>query len=167
MLIDSGDNPIQHTDSSKTSNKIRRNGGRKILYFNPPFSSNVKTKLGKKFLKLVKLYFPKSSTLNQILNKNTIKLCYSCLLNIKSIINAHNQKVLNERNNEPPKLCNCKKNAVCPFNRKCLPKGVYKAPITKGNETKEYIGSTGVSFKTRFNQHIHSFKPNKRVINNN
>ena len=62
MLIDSGDNPIQHTDSSKTSNKIRRNGGRKILYFNPPFSSNVKTKLGKKFLKLVKLYFPKSST---------------------------------------------------------------------------------------------------------
>ena len=27
-------------------------------------------------------------------------------------------------------------------------------------ETKEYIGSTGVSFKTTFNQHIHSFKPN-------
>ena len=112
---------------------------------------------------MVKLYLSKTSTLNKILNKNNIKI----LPNIKSIINVHKKKLLNERNNEPSKLCNCKKNAVCPFNRKCLPKGVYKAPITKGNETKEYIGSTGVSFKTRFNQHIHSFKPNKRVINNN
>ena len=49
-----------------------------------------------------------------------------------------------------------------PSNRKCLlrVRGVYKATITKGNETEEYIGSTGVSFKTRFNQHMHSFKPN-------
>ena len=37
---------------------------------------------------------------------------------------------------------------------------VYKASITKGNETKEYIGPTSVSFKIRFNQHIHGFKPN-------
>ena len=50
---------------------------------------------------------------------------------------------------------------VCPFNRTCLLKGGYKARITKGNEIKEYIGSTGVSFKSRFNQYMHSFKPNK------
>ena len=78
---------------------------------------------------------------------------------MKSIINPHNKKILNESNKES-KLCNCKKNTICPFNKKCLLKGVYKETITKSNETKEYIGSTGVSFKTRFNQNMHSFKPN-------
>ena len=48
-LTDSGHNPIKHTSSSITSNKIRKNRGRKVLYFNPPFSNNVKTKLGKEF----------------------------------------------------------------------------------------------------------------------
>ena len=37
---------------------------------------------------------------------------------------------------------------------------MYKVTITNENDSKEYIGSTGVSFKTRYNQHIHSFKPN-------
>ena len=110
----------------------------------------MKTKLGKEFLKLVKLFFRKTSTLNKKFNKNTIKLSYSCLPKMKSIINTHNKKILNGSNNEP-KLCICKKNIICPFNRKCLLKG--KAAITKGNVTKEYIVSTGVSFKT-------SFKPN-------
>ena len=129
---------------------LHKNRGRKMLYSNPPFSKNVKIKLGKEFLKLVKVYFLKNNTLNKIFNKNTIKLSYSCLPNMKSFINAQNKQILNESNNEP-KLCNCKKNIICPFNRKCLLKG--KAAITKGNVTKEYIVSTGVSFKT-------SFKPN-------
>ena len=78
---------------------------------------------------------------------------------MKSIINAHNQKILN-KNNKIPKLCNCKNNTVFPFNKKCLLKGVYKATVTNGNHTKEYIGSTGVSYKTRLNETMHSFKPN-------
>ena len=81
------------------------------------------------------------------------------LLVFRVNLNPHNQKILNKSNKES-KLCNCKMNTICLFNRKCLLKGVYKATITKGNETKEYIGSTGVSFKTRFNQHIHSSKYN-------
>ena len=31
---------------------------------------------------------------------------------------------------------------------------------TNENEPEEYMDSTGVSFKIRYNQHIHSFKPN-------
>ena len=49
---------------------------------------------------------------------------------------------------------------MCLFNRKYFLKIVYKETVTNGIETKEYIGSSGVSFKTRFNQHMHNFKPN-------
>ena len=91
-LTDSGHNLIQDTDSSQTTSKNRRNRGRKFLYFNPLFSNNVKAKLGKEFLKLVKFYFSKNCNLNKFFNKNTIKLSYSCLPNMKSIINAHNKK---------------------------------------------------------------------------
>ena len=127
-----------------------------MLYSNPPFSKNVKIKLGKEFLKLVKVYFLKNNTLNKIFNKNTIKLSYSCLPNMKSFINAQNKQILNESNNEP-KLCNCKKNTIFPFNKKCLLKGVFTKQ--QNFETKEYIGSTGVSFKTIFNQHMHILTP--------
>ena len=49
---------------------------------------------------------------------------------------------------------------MCLFNRKYFLKIVYKETVTNGIETKEYIGSSGVSFKTRFNQYMHNFKPN-------
>ena len=54
--------------------------------------------------------------------------------NIKSIINAHNHKLL--RPNHAEKTCNCKEKQLCPFNGECLSKGVYKATILNGNETK-------------------------------
>ena len=54
-----------------------------------------------------------------------------------------------------------------PFNGECLLNGIYKATIQNGNETirywlhkyfEKYFGSTGVSFKTMYTQHKHSFK---------
>ena len=49
-LTDNGHKLIQqHSDSSHTTSKNRRNRGRKCLYFNPPNSNNVKTKLDKEF----------------------------------------------------------------------------------------------------------------------
>ena len=106
----------------------------------------------------MKLYFPKTSILNKIFKKYTINLSCNCLPNIKSIKNAHNKRILNARNNEP-KLCNCKKNVIYTFNEKCLLKGVYKETITKGNETKEYTRSTGVSFKTKLISIYTDFNP--------
>ena len=57
--------------------------------------------------------------------------------NIKSIINSHNHKIL--RSNDTNKSCNCRDKISCPFNGECLYKGVYKATILNGNETKEYF----------------------------
>ena len=52
----------------------------------------LKTKFGNRFLDLVSKYFPKHHKLYPILNRNTIKISYSCTANIKRIIQGHNKK---------------------------------------------------------------------------
>ena len=51
---------------------------------------NVTTKVGKFFLSLIDKHFPPHH--NQLFNGNNVKISYSCLPNIKSIVNAHNRK---------------------------------------------------------------------------
>jgi hypothetical protein len=45
-----------------------RSRARKVLWFNPPHSLNVKTNLGKEFLELLEKHFPKGNPLNKFLN---------------------------------------------------------------------------------------------------
>ena len=58
----------------------RRNRNRNI-WFNPPFSQNVKTNIEKLFFKLVLKNFPKNQKFPKILNLNTLKLNYSSMGN--------------------------------------------------------------------------------------
>ena len=49
-----------------------------------------------------------------------------------------------------------------PLSNKCLIKNViYKATVTSNKEIKEYIGSTGNTFKSRWYNHNHSFNTYK------
>ena len=59
---------------------------RKIIWFNPPYSSTVKTNVGKLFLRLVKQHFPKEQKLHKIFNKNIIKVSCSCRKNMGSVL---------------------------------------------------------------------------------
>ena len=103
---------------------------RKIIWFNPPFSKNVSTKIGKSFLSLLGLHFPKKHIYSSIFNKNKIKVSYTCMQNIKSVINNHNMKVLNNTA-ETEKSCNCRNKNNCPLDGKCLtPNIIYEAQIT-------------------------------------
>ena len=96
-LTNSGHNLInQHTGDSRIPHQKKR----KVIYFYLPFSNTKKTKLGKVFLKLVKIHFFDYTSLNKIFNKNTIKWSYSRLPNMNSIINAHNHKVLGTNNKQ-------------------------------------------------------------------
>ena len=52
-----------------------------------------------------------------ILNKT--KVCYSCMQNIKSIINNHNMKILNNTD-ESEESCNCRNKNSCPLDGKYL-----------------------------------------------
>ena len=79
--------------NSSITNKRKRN----IIWFNPPYSKNVITKIGHLFLNLIDLHFPLHHKLHKIFNRNTIKISYSCMPNIRLIINSHNQQILRNK----------------------------------------------------------------------
>ena len=87
---------------------------RKIIWFNPPFSKNVFTKIGKSFLRLLDLHFPRNHIYSSIFNRNKIKVSYNRMQNIKSVINNHNMKVLNNTT-EIEDSFNCRNKNNCPL----------------------------------------------------
>ena len=80
-----------HSDTS-----ARRNRPQNIIWYNPPYSKKVETNIGKRFLSVIDLHFPKSNPLHKIFNRNTIKLSYSCMPNVRTIISNHNKSELNK-----------------------------------------------------------------------
>ena len=95
---------------------------RKITWFNPPFSMNVATNIGKNFFSLLNECFPKTSKLHKIINKNTIKLSYSCMANMKQKIDNHNRKIMSNwrEREEFTRTCNCRDKTLYPLKGKCL-----------------------------------------------
>ena len=155
-------NPAQQTSNNKNTAK-KRSRHRKIIWFNPPYSANVATNVGKKFLNLIDTSFPPRHPLYKLLNRNTVKISYSCMANVGQIISAHNKSVLKKRDNEnvTHPSCNCRQGKVCPLDGNCLTTGiVYQAIVTREDNQKQetYIGLTDTSFKTRFNAHTCSFR---------
>ena len=67
----------------------------KIIWYNPPYSANIKTNIGKTFLNLIKKHLSKTNKLHKIFNKNIVKISYSCMSNISSINLGHNKNLLN------------------------------------------------------------------------
>ena len=100
----------------------KRNRGRKITYFNPPFSLTVATNIDGKFLALINEHFPQGHQLRKILNRNTVKMSYRCMPNLKSQISKHNFKILKDE--ETPmsrEACNCRKSSgPCPLGASLL-----------------------------------------------
>ena len=64
-----------------------------ILWFNPPFSSNVKTNI---FLRLLDKHFPKHHIYYKLFNGNSIKISYSCMQNLASVIQNHNTNLMKD-----------------------------------------------------------------------
>ena len=57
-----------------------------------------KNNIGKAFFEITNKYCKQSKTLGKILNKNSCKPSYSCMGNIKVLIQKHNKKVLCKTN---------------------------------------------------------------------
>ena len=154
-LSNSGYNyDINYTKTTPKKKTRKRN----IIWFNPPFNSQVKTNVGRKFLDLVIKHFPSHHKYRKIFNKNNLKLSYSCTQNMKSVISSHNKRVLNEIIDNPNRDCNCIRKEKCPLNEHCLQKAiVYNAKVTVDEEINNYIGCTENTFKTRYGNHKSSF----------
>ena len=74
--------------------KRKNNRGRKIIWFNLPYSCNVPNDIRKKFFLLLDKYFPKTHKFYKISNRNNVKISYSSLQNISSIIKSHHKQIL-------------------------------------------------------------------------
>ena len=98
-------------NNNNEENKKRR---RKTIWFNPPFSKNVKSNIGKTFLNL-------NIFLKQInyLLKNTFKVSYSCMSNMSSILFSHNLNIINPYKTQTYGR-NCRTKESCRLQNQCL-----------------------------------------------
>ena len=115
--IKSGD---QNINNRETKKKRKKN----VIWYNPPFSLDVNTNVGRLFFKTLRKNFSKTNPLSKIFNKNTVKISYSCTRNVKSIISGHNKQILHPKPQQYG--FNCKDKNNCPLDNKCLmPQIVY------------------------------------------
>ena len=85
---------VNTNSQSKQTNKKKKK--RHIVWFNPPYNKAVKTNIGKRFLALIDKHFPPQHRLRKIINRNCVKISYSCTKNVRAIIQAHNNKILSK-----------------------------------------------------------------------
>ena len=155
-LRNSGFNEKLSYSPEETQRPRRRR--RTTIWYNPPYSANVKTNIGKEFLSLLRIHFHRQHAFYNIFNKYTVKISYSCSKNISSIISGQNKKIT-EKPSPVERECNCRNREQCPLENKCLTKNiVYEAKITSHpDETvKDYRGLCSTTFKDRLyvhNQH--------------
>ena len=137
---------------------------RNVTWFCPPYSDSVKTPIGKVFLQLLRKHFPHEHRYARIINKNTVKLSYSCMPNIQNIMKQRNEQLLREENIvEEERLCNCGNVDSCPLRGECLtPNLVYTSNVSyteeNVNKLAVYHGSTSGPFKSRWHEHNSSFR---------
>ena len=151
--------------SARNTPTRSKNRNRKVIWFNPPWSHNVKTNVGKQFLAIIKETFPTTHPLHKYCNRNTIKLSYRCMNNMKREISRHNNNLLNGnptraaaqhqfdcscQPQRKPESCRVLPNIGCQVDNL-----VYRATITRTdtNHRETYTGSTYNPLKTRVTQH--------------
>ena len=143
-LIKSGFNDdITYTPVIESNNSERKNSRkRKIIWFNPPYSMNVEANIGKTFLKLVKKHFARNNSFHKVFSNKTIKISYSCMWNISSIIASHSKSILRPK---ATYSCNCRNKESCPLQNQCLtPKVIYEAAVVNDIDDKKrvYFGAS-------------------------
>ena len=135
-----------------------KNRNRKVVWFNPLFCKLTNINIGKYFLHLLDKHFNRDNPLNRILNRNTVKISYSCTKNISNILSNHNRKLLNEliaRNRNPDVAsCHCRSKEECLLGRHCNLRNVVYQPCISPMEHKKdrervYIGISAGNWKQR------------------
>jgi hypothetical protein len=177
---------LEYQEPIVMSSKRKRR--RNTIYFNPPYSCNVATNIGRKFINLVEKCFPPGSSLRSTFNRNNMKVSYSCMPNVANVITSHNARIMRKHDKTPhlvvtaappvaasalppvvaaspavprPGRCNCRVKEKCPVPGICQTKSViYQARVVEklSGQTECYVGLTEGEFKTRYNGHTSSFR---------
>ena len=155
-------------ETCSTKKKTRR---RKVTWFNPPYSLNVRTNIGQEFLRLIDKAFPPNNPLSKIFSRQTVKLSYKCMPSMAKAVARHNVKILKDDPAQAltPPGCNCRGGpAVCPVQGRCKTDCVvYRAAVTElgSGKTETYTGVTGNTFKERYNGHKSDIRHQKNRHN--
>ena len=127
---------MQHWNSRKHSRIQDKIEIEIEIWFNPPFSINVKTNIGKGFFKLIRKLFPRNHSFSKIFNLDTIKISYSSM-KMKNLMKQHNARVLKNQEHSEKRSCNCRIKDNFPLDGKCLHECiVYQANVLTNNECK-------------------------------
>ena len=139
----------------------RRKRKRKVIYFLPPWNDAVGTPIGRNLFDLMRKHFKPNTLVGKLFNRNTVKIGYSNMPNMKSIITSQNVKLLNHKPAAAPTLvnpkrCDCRGGSVnCPVNGECQEKDVvYSSEVTSNTGVVGYYGSCSTTFKARYGNHV-------------
>ena len=101
------DGKITYNNQSEQASNVNiekanqaRKRKRAIIWYNPPYSMNVKTNIGKRILKLLQKHFPPTNPMYAIFDKNKIKISCSCFPNMGSIISLLKKHILNSNSTD-------------------------------------------------------------------
>ena len=67
------DEIVYHARSTSNQENKNKSRQRNVLWFNPPCSKSVTTRIGQSSLYLIDIYFPQNHTFNKIFNRNNVK----------------------------------------------------------------------------------------------
>ena len=112
---------------------------------------NVKTNVGRTFLKLTQKKILCNNNFYRILKKNTITICHSCMR--KLMIVLHNTSILRPRAKEY--VCSCRNKESCTLWNKCLTlKVLFEVTVTNNPDQKlVYFATAYITFKERHCTH--------------
>ena len=113
---------LKHHPAKENASNNKRNRKRNVISFDPPFSVNVKTKVGNYFLNLIRKDFRPRHKFRKLFNHSTIVGSYSCIPYIKAEIHKHSRNTLEKAQQKHPdsQFCNCRNRKKYPLNRQCL-----------------------------------------------
>ena len=136
--------------------KRKKPRNRHIMWYNPPYCSSVNINLGKEFLKLVDKHFPDSHFYNKIFNRKTVKISYSCMSNVKSLIQSHNKTVISNFNNRHIKA-NINNNSINSNNKS---KDSNNVDICNISNCTNHINNNNVNISNNPNSSNHNYGNN-------
>ena len=110
-------NNVEYVEGRKVEEPgQKRSRMRRITLFNPPYSKNVVTRIGQKFIRLIDRHFFVGPELHKIFNRSKVKVSYSCMPNMGTIIKRHNAGVCGagSESNDQHRRSNSRETGRCP-----------------------------------------------------
>ena len=113
-------------------------------------------------MRLIDKHFPRHHEFHKPFNRNNVKLSYSYMTNMKSVIQKHNSKIMEDPKPTNNKTCSYRQKSDCSLDQNCLSECLVYNAVVNTSTKKNYYGTCEKSLKERYKNHTSSFR-NKHV----